>query len=86
MRTVLYMAMMTAIQCNPVFNDTYARLLEAGKPMKVAIIACIRKMIVTLNSMLRDGVMWDQNIAPKKLDAIVVCYVNVCTKPRAKNL
>ena len=52
-RTVLYMAMMSAMQCNPVFKDTYARLLEAGKPKKVAIIACVRKMVVILNSMLR---------------------------------
>ncbi|WGK83029.1 IS110 family transposase [Vibrio aestuarianus] len=65
-RTVLYMAMMSAMQCNPVFKDTYARLLEARKPKKVAIIACVRKMVVILNSMLRDGVMWDQNIAKIK--------------------
>jgi len=58
-RTVLYMAMMSAMQCNPVFKETYQRLLAAGKPKKVAIIACVRKMIVILNSMLRDGVMWD---------------------------
>ncbi|MCG9633242.1 IS110 family transposase, partial [Vibrio sp. Isolate30] len=36
-------------------------LLAAGKPKKVAIIACVRKMVVTLNSMLRDGAMWDEN-------------------------
>ncbi|WP_368881716.1 IS110 family transposase [Shewanella algae] len=65
-RTVLYMAMMSAMQCNPVFKDTYARLLEAGKPKKVAIIACVRKMVVILNPMLRDGIMWDQNIAQNK--------------------
>ncbi|WP_345860859.1 IS110 family transposase [Shewanella algae] len=65
-RTVLYMAMMSAMQCNPVFKDTYARLLEAGKPKKVAIIACVRKMVVILNSMLRDGIMWDQNTAQNK--------------------
>ncbi|GAB1120348.1 MAG: IS110 family transposase [Shewanella algae] len=65
-RTVLYMAMMSTMQCNPVFKDTYARLLEAGKPKKVAIIACVRKMVVILNSMLRDGIMWDQNIAQNK--------------------
>ncbi|PBQ25547.1 hypothetical protein AYI97_19250 [Shewanella algae] len=41
-------------------------LLKAGKPKKVAIIACVRKMVVTLNSMLRDGIMWDQNIAQNK--------------------
>lgn len=60
-RTVLYMAMMSAMQCNPVFKATYQRLLDAGKPKKVAIIACVRKMVVILNSMLRDGVMWDEN-------------------------
>ncbi|EGQ7904684.1 MULTISPECIES: IS110 family transposase [Vibrio harveyi group] len=58
-RTVMYMAMMSAIQCNPVFRATYERLLTAGKPKKVAIVACMRKMVVILNSMLRDGVMWD---------------------------
>ncbi|WP_448570071.1 IS110 family transposase [Thalassotalea ganghwensis] len=61
-RTVLYMAMMSAIQSNRVFKETYQRLVTAGKPKKVAIIACIRKMVVILNSMLRDGVMWE---APK---------------------
>ncbi len=64
-RTVLYMAMMSAIQSNPVFKDTYQRLVSAGKPKKVAIIACIRKMVVILNSMLRDGVMWE---APKAIN------------------
>ncbi|ELB2903501.1 IS110 family transposase, partial [Vibrio alginolyticus] len=58
-RTVMYMAMMSAIQCNPVFRATYERLLTAGKPKKVAIVACMKKMVVILNSMLRDGVMWD---------------------------
>ena len=58
-RTVLYMAMMSTMQCNPVFKETYPRLVAAGKPKKVAIIACVRKMIVILNSILRDGVMWD---------------------------
>lgn len=64
-RTVLYMAMMSAMQSNPVFKATYQRLVAAGKPKKVAIIACIRKMVVILNSMLRDGVMWE---APKGLN------------------
>lgn len=62
-RTVLYMAMMSAMQSNPVFKTTYQRLLEAGKPKKVAIIACVRKMVVILNSMLRDGTMWNENMA-----------------------
>jgi len=61
-RTVLFMAMMSAIQTNPVFKAHYQKLLAAGKAKKVAIIACIRKMVVILNSMLRDGVIWE---APK---------------------
>ena len=58
-RTVLFMAMMSAIQSNPVFKAKYQQLLAAGKPKKVAIIACVRKMIIILNSMLRDGVHWE---------------------------
>tara|TARA_Y100001960_G_scaffold92237_1_gene99371 strand:+ start:189 stop:368 length:180 start_codon:yes stop_codon:yes gene_type:complete len=54
------MAMMSAIQFNPVFKATYARLLAARKPKKVAIVACMRKMVVILNSMLRDDAMWDK--------------------------
>jgi transposase len=57
-RTVLYMAMMSAMQCNSVFKRTYQALLAAGKPKKVAIIACVRKMVVILNSMVRDGKIW----------------------------
>jgi len=49
------MAMM--MQCNPVFKATYQCLLAAGKPKKVAIIACVIKMIVILKSMVRDGIM-----------------------------
>uniref|UniRef100_UPI0025E2800D transposase n=1 Tax=uncultured Paraglaciecola sp. TaxID=1765024 RepID=UPI0025E2800D len=58
-RTAMYMAMMSAIQCNPIFKAIYQRLITAGKPKKVAIIACIRKLVITLNSMVRDGVYWD---------------------------
>lgn len=58
-RTVMFMSMMSAMQCNPVFKATYQRLVAAGKPKKIAIIACVRKMIVILNSMVRDGVYWD---------------------------
>jgi transposase len=35
--------MLSAIQCNPLFKTTYHRLVEAGKPKKIAIIACVRK-------------------------------------------
>jgi transposase len=62
-RTVMYMAMMSAMQCNPVFKAMYQRLLKAGKSKKTAIIACVRKMIVILNSMVRDGVHWNPDMA-----------------------
>lgn len=58
-RTVLFMAMMSAMQSNAVFQMMYKRLVDAGKPKKVAIIACVRKMVLILNSMLRDGTMWE---------------------------
>ena len=61
-RTVMYIAMMSAMQYNPVFKMTYQRLVAVGKPKKTAIIACVRKMIIILNSMVRDGVMWDPEI------------------------
>jgi len=61
----MLMAMMSAMQCNPVFKSTYQRLVEQGKPKKVAIIACSSKMIAILNSMVRDGVMWDKNMGKK---------------------
>lgn len=62
-RTVMFMAMLSAIQCNPLFKATYHRLVEAGKPKRVAIIACVRKMIVILNSMVRDSIYWNENMA-----------------------
>ncbi|OAN13334.1 hypothetical protein A3K86_16920 [Photobacterium jeanii] len=59
----LTFTIMSAMQCNPVFKTTYKRLLSAGKSKKVAIIACVKKMVITLNSMLRDGTIWDENSA-----------------------
>jgi transposase len=62
-RTAMYMAMMSAIQCNRTFKEYYQRLVAAGKPKKVAIIACIRQLVITLNSMVRDGVYWDPQMS-----------------------
>jgi transposase len=62
-RTAMYIAMMSAIQCNRTFKEYYQRLVAAGKPKKVAIIACIRKLVITLNSMVRDGVYWDPKMS-----------------------
>lgn len=59
-RQVLYMAAVTAARCNPVFREFYGRLLAAGKPTKVALTACMRKLLVVPNSMLRHGTRWRQ--------------------------
>ena len=56
-RTVLYMATVTAIRCNPRIAAFYRSLRNAGKPPKLAITACMRKVIVTLNAMVRDQKM-----------------------------
>jgi len=61
-RTVMFMGMMSAMQCNPVFKATYQRLVAAGKPKKVAIIVCLRKMVVILNAMVRDGQYWSPKL------------------------
>jgi transposase len=53
-RAVLYMAAVTAARWNPVLSAFYARLLAAGKPKKVALIAVTRKLLVRLNAMMRD--------------------------------
>ncbi len=57
-RTVLFMAMLSAIQHNPVIKRFYTRLVENGKHKKVAITACMHKMITILNAMVRDDRAW----------------------------
>lgn len=61
-RNVLYMAARSAVRFNPVLRSVYQRLLRAGKPNKVALVACMRKLIVTLNAMLRDQRPWSAPI------------------------
>jgi transposase len=58
-RAVVYMATMSAIQYNPAIKVFHSRLIAAGKPKKVAIVACMRKLLTILNAMLRDQAMWD---------------------------
>jgi len=60
-RTVLYMAMLCAIQHNPVMKCFYQRLVAQGKHKKVAITACMRKMITILNTMVRNNQEWQTN-------------------------
>lgn len=53
-RAVLYMATLAAVRVNPVLKGAYARLRQAGKPPKVALTACMRRLICILNAILRD--------------------------------
>lgn len=57
-RCVLYMAAFVASQHNPLIRAFYQRLIAAGKPHKVALTACARKLLVILNAMLRRDQMW----------------------------
>ena len=60
LRNLLYMPVMgAATQHNPVLKATYQRLIARGKPPKVAIIACMRKLIVILNTMLARDQTWN---------------------------
>lgn len=62
-RTMMYMAILTSVQHNPIIKSFYQRLVAEGKHKKVALTACIRKMIVILNAMLRDGTKWNERTA-----------------------
>lgn len=57
-RTAMYMATISAIRANPSIRGFYQRLKANGKPSKVAIAACMRKLLVILNAMLRDQKSW----------------------------
>ena len=57
-RAVLYMGALVASRYNPVIRDFYQRLLAAGKPKKVALVACMRKLLITINAMLKHGLPW----------------------------
>jgi transposase len=60
-RSGLYMATMAAIRCNPAIKGFYQRLTAAGKCHKVAATACMRKLLIIANAMLRDQTLWQQN-------------------------
>jgi transposase len=63
-RRVLYMACLSAKKYNPVIRSMFERLMKRGKLFKVAITACMRKMLTIMNAMIRDQVYWR---APKPM-------------------
>ena len=64
-RNVLYMATVAAMRCNTVVQAFAARLKAAGKPFKVIVTACMRKLLVALNSMLKTHSPWRPEPCPK---------------------
>lgn len=60
-RSVLYMAALAATRCNPMIRHFYKRLIKSGKKPKVAITACMRKMLVTINAMIKNRALWKLN-------------------------
>lgn len=62
-RRVLYMATLAATRCNPIIRPFYERLLAAGKPKKVALVACMHKLLLIMNAMVRDNTAWNPALA-----------------------
>ena len=62
-RAVLYMATVSAIRCNASIKAFADRLKRAGKPTKVVIVACMRKLLTIMNAMLKNNAQWEQKIA-----------------------
>lgn len=64
-RATLYMAVIAAVRCNPVIRRVYKRLRSIGKPTKVALVACMRKLLTVLNRMAQTNQTW----SPRELVA-----------------
>lgn len=62
-RAVLYMATVSVIRCNASIKAFADRLKRAGKPTKVVIVACMRKLLTIMNAMLKNNAQWEQKIA-----------------------
>jgi len=58
LRRTLYMCTLTAVRCDPMMKAYYRRLRDRGKPFKVALIACLRKLVIILNAMLKTATPW----------------------------
>ncbi len=64
-KSVLYMATMNASKHNSVIRDFYQRLIKSGKLKMVALVACMRKLIIILNAMVKNNTMWEENFYKK---------------------
>ena len=62
-RIVLFVSMMSAIQCYSKLKSMYERMIAAGKPKKVALVACMRKQLIILNAMVKNNTYWNEYMA-----------------------
>lgn len=70
-RAVLYMATLTATRKNPVIKEFYERLIGAGKKKKVAVVACMRKLLTILNTIIKEQRCWRE---PQKSAQIIAAH------------
>lgn len=75
-RRVLYMATLCATRHNPVIRAFYRKLLAKGKPKKVAIVACMRKLLTILNDMVRRNQPWQEDFQAQKKKAAIAPSLN----------
>lgn len=71
-RSALYMGALVATRYNPVIRSFYQRLLEAGKPKKLALVACMRKLLTILNTMVRNGERWAADYSSPALSPVLM--------------
>ncbi len=64
MRTALYMAALAATRYDPTIREFYGRLVAAGKPKKLALVACMRKLLTILGAVLRERTPWQASHLP----------------------
>jgi len=69
-RKALYMPALSAIRCNPVIRDLYTRLVAKGKLKKVALVACMHKMLMILNSMVKNNSPWNYAVTRNELSPL----------------
>ena len=71
LRAVLYMAALVASRSNPIIAAFYQRLVNAGKAKKVALVACMRKLLTILNAMMRTMTTWQPEPIPQSVSTEV---------------
>jgi transposase len=69
-RKALYMPALSAIRCNPVIRDLYTRLVAKGKLKKVALVACMHKMLMIINSMVKNNSPWNYAVTRNELSPL----------------